>query len=220
MNAPAGLDLADKIQLAVSYALRLTLVLAIGTAILSENWLTMFMASLVLVLSFSLSLIERNVKMFLPVEFEFATTLFIYGSLFLGEVHGYYTRFWWWDLVLHSFAGVTFGIVGFLVMYVLLKGHKVAASPVLIALFSFCFAVAIGSVWEIFEFSMDSVGGLNMQKSGLVDTMWDMMVNAGGALVISIIGFFYVRGGESLIMRRVLSRLVERNPRLFKNRNV
>ncbi len=152
-------------------------------------------------------------------------TIFIYASLFLGEVHKYYTKFWWWDLILHSTAGITFGFLGFFIMYILHREKKIATSPILIALFSFSFAVAIGSIWEIFEFSMDNVFALNMQKSGLRDTMWDMMVNSGGALITAVLGYFYVKGGDALLFNRVMARLIKRNPRLFKrsaihNRNL
>jgi hypothetical protein len=49
--------------------------------------------------------------------------------------------------------------------------------------------------WEIFEFSMDQIFGLNMQKpmlgdpSGLTDTMWDMIVNLIGAAIVSLSGW-------------------------------
>ena len=43
-----------------------------------------------------------------------------------------------------------------------------------------CFAITIGALWEVFEFGMDQLFGLNMQKSGLLDTMGDL------------IGFFYM----------------------------
>ena len=211
------LDLVERIQLVISYLLRATLVVAIVSAGINKNWLTLFMASCALLLTFLPSLIERNYKIYLPIEFEFAVTIFIYASLFLGEVHKYYTKFWWWDLVLHSTAGITFGFLGFFIIYVLHHEKKISTSPILVALFSFCFAVAIGSAWEIFEFSMDSFLGWNMQKSGLVDTMWDMIVNSGGALITAVFGYFYVKGGDSLLFNRVITKLMKKNPRLFRN---
>ena len=209
------LDVVDKILLAVSYALRFTLVLAIITAGLKKNWLTLFIAFSVLVLSFIPSLIQRSFKFYLPSEFEFVIIVFIYASLFLGEVHGYYTVFWWWDSLLHSFTGVSFGLIGFMMMYILHKENKIKTSPRLIAIFSFSFAVAIGSVWEIFEFSMDNIFGWNMQKSGLVDTMSDIIVNALGAFLTAFIGYLYIKGGKSPLIKRVVTRFVERNPHLF-----
>jgi hypothetical protein len=58
---------------------------------------------------------------------------------------------------------------------------------------------------------MDSLFGINMQKSGLPDTMWDLIVDALGALLVSIVGYFYLRGDIKLfeILER---RLIERDP--------
>ncbi len=212
------LDIAEKIQLVISYILRATLVAAIISAGIKENWMALFMASFALILTFLPSLIERNLKIYPPIEFEFAITIFIYASLFLGEVHKYYTRFWWWDLVLHSFAGITFGLLGFFIMYILHREKKVSTSPILIALFSFCFAVAIGSVWEIFEFSMDQTFSLNMQKSGLLDTMSDMIVNGSSALLTAAFGYFYIKKESLPLFSRFLNRFIAKNPRLFKKR--
>jgi hypothetical protein len=84
-------------------------------------------------------------------------------------------------------------------------------------LFSFCFALAIGALWEIYEFAMDSIFGLNMQKSGLVDTMWDLVVDAGGAFVASLIGYFYIKLDRGPLIKRILRKLLEKNPGLLSN---
>ena len=84
------------------------------------------------------------------------------------------------------------------------------------AVFALAFSVAIGAVWEIFEFAMDSIFGLNMQKSGLVDTMWDLIVDTLGATVIAAMGFGYLRTGKDSFLERWIARFVETNPRLFR----
>ena len=88
--------------------------------------------------------------------------------------------------------------------------------PAFVALFSFTFAIAIGSLWAIFEYSMDSLLGLNMQKSGLVDTMWDLIVDAVGAFVISVLGYFYMKRGFEYFVEKCIAKFVEGNPRLFR----
>jgi len=50
---------------------------------------------------------------------------------------------------------VGFGLIGFLGIFMLFEGDRFKAPPVALAVLSFCFAVSIGAVWEIFEFSMD-----------------------------------------------------------------
>jgi uncharacterized membrane protein YjdF len=96
--------------------------------------------------------------------------------------------------------------------------------PGFVAFFAFCFALSVGTIWEMFEFAMDQLFGMNMQKpmlgdpSGLTDTMFDLIVDALGALFVSAGGYVYmVRGNESIIDRGI-QRFIERNPRLFSRR--
>lgn len=137
-------------------------------------------------------LIERR-NIHIPATFEFLLTLFIYSSLFLGEVQQYYTKFWWWDTVLHTGSAIGLGFVGFLVIHSVYRRGALQSNAGMLALFSFCFALSLGALWEIFEFGMDSSFGLNMQKSGLIDTMWDLIVDAIGAFIVSVAGYFYVK---------------------------
>ncbi len=93
--------------------------------------------------------------------------------------------------------------------------RRLKAAPVYLALFSFGFALTLGTLWEIFEFFMDVAFGFNMQKSGLVDTMTDLIVDAVGGLLAAGIGYFYVKGGDSLFADRLVKRFIAKNPRLF-----
>lgn len=112
---------------------------------------------------------------------------------------------------------VGFGLIGFLGIFMLFEGDRFKAPPVALAVLSFCFAVSIGAVWEIFEFSMDQFFGMNMQKSGLVDTMWDFMVDCLGALAGSLAGFFYLekRGGNGLLSSWIHS-FIRLNKKLYR----
>jgi hypothetical protein len=47
-------------------------------------------------------------------------------------------------------------------------------------------------LWEIFEFAGDQLFGMNMQKEGLTDTMWDLIVDTLGAFVAAVFGYFYL----------------------------
>jgi len=78
---------------------------------------------------------------------------------------------------------------------------RVSLSPFFVALFSFCFALSCGAVWEVYEFVFDGLLGLNMQKfitasgevltghNALHDTMTDIIVDAMAALLIAVIGY-------------------------------
>ena len=207
----------DKIQLVFSFLIRIMILLAIWGAVAGRDWMTLFVSSLAFILTFASFILRRNYKIYLPAEFEIAVVLFIYASLLLGAVQDYYTKLWWWDVLLHGAAAIALGFAGFILLYLFYEEHKLKAKPLIIALFSFSFALAMGALWEIFEFSMDSIFGLNMQKSGLTDTMWDLVVDAGGALFTSVIGFIYLKGGKTRLFKRFLTRFIEKNPRLFGN---
>jgi hypothetical protein len=74
-----------------------------------------------------------------------------------------------------------------------------------VAIFAFSFALAIGALWEVYEFSFDGLLGLNMQKfafadgtlmqgrDALADTMKDLIVDALGALGTSIMGYISIK---------------------------
>lgn len=207
------LDRADRIQLYISYVMQVVLIAALVFAVIETNWLTAFLAAGGFLITLLPAFIRRSYRVYLPLEFDFILILFIFASLFLGEIRAYYTRFWWWDVLLHTSAGMVMGILGFALVYVLNRHERidVVLSPAFVAFFSFCFAEAIGVTWEIFEFAMDSFFGMNMQKTGLADTMWDLIVNTAGALIVSIAGYFYVRGGDSLIFDRIVRRFLEHN---------
>jgi hypothetical protein len=209
-------DRLDRLELLISSFLRLTLLFAAVFAVFSARWSDLFTILLTLSLTFLPAIVGRSLRISLPTEFEFIFVIFVYAAFFLGEVHGYFTQIWWWDVFLHSLSSVNLGFVGFIILYVIYRAKRITASPILIVLFSFCFALAIGALWEIYEFAMDSIFGLNMQKSGLVDTMWDLVVDAGGAFVASLIGYFYIKLDRGPVIKRMLGKVLEKNPRLRK----
>lgn len=210
------IDSFDKILLIITYFIRLALVLAIFTEIYNQRWNLLFTTTLILILTFIPTFFEKKFRIDIPLEIEIIIIMFIYASLFLGERSGFYTTFWWWDVLLHIGSGVVLGFFGFLILYVLYSQNKVHGSPVWIAVFSFCFALAIGALWEIFEFAVDNFFGLNMQKSGLDDTMWDLIVDSIGALLTSFVGYYYLKGKKEGLFNRVIMKFVKDNPKLFK----
>lgn len=206
---------ADRLQVWLALLLQLAILLVLIGALWEQRWLLAFTAVIVFGLTFFPAIIARQLRVRLPIEFTLINCLFLYAAFALGEVRDFYQRFWWWDLLLHSVSALVFGLIGFLLVYVFYSSQRVRMSPFYVALFSFVFALSIGTLWEIFEFLMDIVFGLNMQKSGLTDTMTDLMVNAGGGALAALIGYHYVRGGDSLLGDRIIRRFVRNNPHLF-----
>ena len=208
-------DRSERIQTWLSLLLQLALAAILVAAALEQQYIVVFMASLVLALTFLPALVERQLDVHLPIEFTLANCLILYAAFGLGEISDFYERFWWWDLMLHSFSALVMGLVGFLFVYVFYSTRRIQIPPVYVAVTSFGFAITLGTLWEIFEFSMDWGFDINMQKSGLTDTMTDLMVDAAGGFVAAWIGYHYVKGGDSLLADRLVKHFVAKNPQLF-----
>jgi uncharacterized membrane protein YjdF len=194
-------------------------------AVWEKQWLTAVLTVGIIGITLVPVLLARRFRVYIPPQFQLLAIAFIFASLFLGEVGGFYTRFWWWDIVLHTGSGFLLGIIGFLLVHVLNETEKIGVylKPGFVAFFAFLFSVGTGALWEIFEFGMDSLVGMNMQKgmlgdeSGLTDTMFDLMVDTLGAVVIAVLGFKYLRtAGTKSFLERWIADFIARNPHLFR----
>ncbi|MEK6891292.1 MAG: hypothetical protein AABX03_04100 [Nanoarchaeota archaeon] len=209
----------EKAYLVFINLIRITLIIAIVSSILSQNWWILLTTILAFIMTFLPYIFEISYKINLPLEFEILTVVFIYASMFLGTVNNYYEIFWWWDLLLHAGSAIALGLFGFTILYVLHRANRLNAKPFLIAIFAFSFALAVGGLWEIFEFIIDQTLGWNMQGSGLRDTMGDLIVDSIGAFIASLLGYLYLKKRDFFILGRVMKRFIKQNPKLFEVEN-
>ena len=225
-KAPIGSDPARRAHLAVLAITQVTMAAELTFLLRDERWMHAFLVVAVMAAALVPVIAPRRLGVVIPSELQILAILFIFATLFLGEVRAYYTRFWWWDLALHATAGLLLGLVGFLAVYILNENDRVDLQlrPSFVALFAFFFSVAIGALWEIFEFAMDRTFGLTMQKpmlrdpSGLTDTMWDLIVDTLGAAAMSIMGWRYMKGLRNGRVDSWALRFLQRNPQLFGRR--
>jgi len=196
----------------VGWGVRIILILALIKDIISGKLDTIFPIILALLLTFFPNILEKRFRVYLPSSMQVIIILFIFASEYLGELNGFYYRFWWWDIMLHTTSGFLLGIVGFMFVYLLNEKYlSVNLSPFFIVLFAFCFAITMGVFWEFYEFGMDRFLGFDMQKfrfpgeDGLVDTMTDLIVDTLGALVVSILGYMYIKEKHDLFFSKLFS---------------
>lgn len=196
--------------------IQIVLALEVVSGVMTQTWAAVFVASATLVLTFLPQQFARFFGIELPRSVLTAIVVFIFATLFLGEVADFYERFWWWDVVLHFFSALSFGAMAFLFIFMLFEGDRYAAPAWALAMLAFCVGLSIGALWEIFEFGMDQIFGMNMQKSGLVDTMTDLMIDTAGAAIGAFSGYVYLKGKQWGGLGAVLDQFVQANKRLYR----
>lgn len=115
-------------------------------------------------------ILTRKFRVEIPDKIYYLYVVFLYAAIFLGEVQDCYYKIPYWDTILHALSGVMIGFIGFSVIDILNnENDKVTLSPFFIAFFAFCFALQVGVIWELYEFTSDGLLGTNMQKFKLKD---------------------------------------------------
>lgn len=203
----------------IVYLIWATLILAALVALFLGRWSMAFVATGTLVISMVPSMLADRFHLNLPWPFFTGIVLFIFGSLFLGEMFDLYERLWWWDVMLHGTSAIGFGLLGFVLIFSLFEGDRYAAPAWAITFISMCFAVTIGVSWEIFEYFMDQALGLNMQKNGLQDTMWDLVVDMLGGFIGAFAGFAYLKGRFLGGLAWLVGEFVRLNRGMFRKSN-
>lgn len=147
-------------------ALRAILVGAFIFNIIRGNFENSFTCFLTLALMMIPSFIERQFKIELPTVMEIIIISFVFAANFLGEIGSFYNKVPMWDSALHTINGFICAGVGFGLTDILNSNNKIKVnlSPVFVVLFSFCFSMTAGVIWEFFEFAVDSFFGADMQK--------------------------------------------------------
>lgn len=164
--------------------------------------------------------LKKKIDLQIPSTMLVLYALFLYGAIYLGEVRSFYYNVPNWDTILHTFSGAMLGALGFSFVTLLNRTDKVPVnlSPAFVAVFALCFAMALGVVWEIYEFTADYIMGTNMQKFGteagelflgqaaLKDTMKDLIVDTIGALVISVMGYISLKHKTGWVEKLLLKK--------------
>ena len=245
----------NKATFAVYIVLRAFVITSLIISLVRGDFESAFVCALSRVLFLVPAFLEKNLKIELPGTLEIIVLLFIFAAEILGELNAYYVKVPCWDDILHTVNGFLCAAVGFALIDILNRNEKFKfqLSPLYVAIVAFCFSMTIGVLWEFFEFGVDNLLGMDMQKDvvineirsvsldptktntviaksninevlingealgvggyldiGLYDTMKDLIVNFIGAVIFSIIGFFYIKNrGNGKIARNFIPKLRE-----------
>lgn len=203
-----GFFLIATLAFSIAYAV-VNIIMLSGTEISetgkqkSDYVLMLIQCILGLAIMFLPSILEKKLSFTMPNKIYVLFFLFLYCAIFLGEVRDFYYIVPGWDKILHFFSGGMLGILGYLVVdfFNEYQNARVTLSPVFLAVFALSFAIAMGTVWEIYEYACDGVFGLNMQKfrtddgvsligrEALSDTMNDIIIDSVGAFITVAVCF-------------------------------
>lgn len=161
---------------------------------------------------------KYNIK--IPKTMYMLYIIFLYAAIFLGEVRNFYYVIPYWDMILHAFSGAMIGALGFSCISLLnnIENLHLHLTPLFVAIFSFCFAITLGVVWEVYEYTFDGLLGLNMQKfalengenlvgrMALEDTMQDLIVDALGAFAMSTVGYISLKYKKGWVEKLIISK--------------
>ena len=211
-----------KSSFVVYMVLRALVILVMILQILNRNYEDVFYCVLTLLLLIVPSFLQVELKIELPTTLEIIILLFIFSAEILGEIGAYYTRVPNWDTMLHTLNGFLAAAIGFSLVDMAVVAFCFSMTiGVMWEFFECGMDLFFGMdtqkdtiVNSINTVMLDPTGGnqvihigdinsviVNGKELGLggyldiglLDTMKDLFVNFIGAVVFSIIGFFYVK---------------------------
>lgn len=163
----------------VYVVLRLIVVAELVLSILRGEYESAFICLLVLILFILPFFIQQNFGIQLPTTLEIIILLFIFAAEILGELEGYFITYPNWDTMLHTTTGFLCAATGFALIDILNRNSRIKfhLSPIYVALAAFCFSMTVGVLWEFFEFGMDRLFHLDMQKDTVVQSITSVMLD-------------------------------------------
>ncbi len=164
---------------AVYTVLRLIVLATLVSSIVRGEYESAFICLLVLVLFMLPFFIQQNFGIELPSTLEIIILLFIFAAEILGELKCYFITFPHWDSMLHTTTGFLCAATGFALIDILNRNSRIKfqLSPIYVALTAFCFSMTVGVLWEFFEFGMDRLFLMDMQKDTVVQSITSVMLD-------------------------------------------
>jgi hypothetical protein len=178
-----------------SFLLRIVLIIFLAISISRRDWMWTIGCSITILVSFAPTILKRDFGITLPwvLDLMISLALFLHlgGVIFnlYGIIPGY-------DIMTHFVTSILIGFLAFVIIYVLDRYSKNLSMDVYgMAFLVIIFAMAMGVVWEFFEWGMDLAFGTHEQW-GLQDTMKDLLVDTVAGIFIAVIGVQLVKKGK------------------------
>jgi hypothetical protein len=195
MMKPSGIFLA--------YFMQALILLNVAYSIYIGDWFLAIPGMFAFFLTTVPFIVERRVHITLPWEITFLVALSLYLHV-AGHISGYYEMFSpVYDKIAHFISAITIAILGFVLVFLLEQFSEQRCTRFMIVYFIVMFTMGLGAIWEIYEFTLDTLFGMRLQH-GLEDTMWDLIFDLAGALIIASVANFYLGKITKEDIKRVL----------------
>lgn len=138
-----------------------------------------------------------------------ATLIFIFISMYLGNVLNFYTYIDNYDKILHFISGIIIGFIGVIIFAYFTQEYFKKINPMFVVFFSVIFAIALAGTWEIWEFTTDRLFGLNSQLNSLIDTMTDIICGTVGGLISAIPIYLFAKGKHNKFLSTIIKEIID-----------
>lgn len=162
-------------------------------------------------ISFLPIFIERWTHVRLPVWLQTSYVIFLFASMFVGEVWGMYAKIWPWDDVAHFSSGVLMALAAVLLLAELQRRHKLILPVWLQGVMVMSLSLAAAGIWEITEFTSDQLFGTFSQGADLKDTMMDLVYDSLGALFVAVSYVLYLKKQKLLVFSYMIDSYLRLN---------
>ena len=174
----------------ISWILKAIMLLLAAYCIYVGDLIWAFASIICFILAVSPSIIKRELKVNLPLIFDLLLTLALLVHI-TGSLFEIYDKWGYFSYITHYIASIVVAIFG-LILVVLLDRYveSIRMNPYMAVFFSLIFTLAMGALWEIFEFMLDSIFKTTFQPS-LADTMGDLIFDFFGGLCVAVYSLSY-----------------------------
>ena len=143
------------------------------------------------------TLVHRKVHIVVPWEVTFLIALTLFLHIAGYSYYWYVNLYPYYDKFAHLIASITVALLGFLAVLIIMRvSNGLQFERWHIFFFIVIFTLALGVIWEIWEFTLDSLAGASpiqpLQLSN-TDTMLDLIADLGGGIIIAVLGTFYLK---------------------------
>jgi len=176
----------------ISYFLKFSLFALFFWSIHKREYIWALGCLLSLIVCFLPTLLKRRWKIHLPIELELLIVLALFLHSGGGALDAYH-NIPWWDHITHFLSTAVVSLLAFIVMAIIdAYSSEIKFNMPLLIFFIVIFSLAMGVIWEFFEFTSDLLFGTHAQLNN-TDTMVDLFFDLLGGIIVAIPGALYLK---------------------------